>query len=207
MNDPHVARLQLHLLRAARVFEIGDRDDVARVVVDRAALRRAVAGDVEHHRAAGDAAPRPVIDAELRLVVARAQFLVGHAAPETVFVVADVREPVPLARRLCEEVVEAIVAVVADRDLAKHGMAELAAVEQRRIRLLLLPVHREYRPFAHQFGGGDDDVGRLQVEHADVVVRTKQAPGGFRRIAAHGGQFAVAGQLGGDVGHERVLQS
>ena len=150
VDDPHVARLQLHFLRAHGAFEVGDGDHVARTAIERPTLRGAIAGDVEHHCASGDAAPRPVIDAEPRFVVAFAQLFVPHAAPEAVLEVTDVRESVPLARRLREEVVEAVVAVVAHRNLAEDGVAELAAAEQRRIRLLLLPVHRKHGALAHQ---------------------------------------------------------
>jgi len=84
---------------------------------------------------------------------------------------------------------------------APKAEPEPAPAEERRIRLLLLPVHREHRAPAHEPGGRDDHLGRLQIEHADVVVRAEHSPRGLRRIAGHGGEVAVAGQAGRDVGH------
>ena len=124
-----------------------------------------------------------------------------HAAPEAVFEVADVREAVPLARCLRVEVVEHVVAVVADGDLAEDGVAELAAPIERRVGLLLLPVHREDGALLHEAGRGDDAFGRLQVEHADVVVVAEQSPGRFGGVPRDDRQFAVGGQLIGQFGH------
>src|SRR5215475_3082131 len=94
-DQDDVPGLELDALGAPRRLEVRDADRVRGGAVERAPLRLALAGDVEQHGAARDAAARPVVDAEAarRLL----QRLVGDAAPEAVLEVAHVTEAVPLA--------------------------------------------------------------------------------------------------------------
>jgi hypothetical protein len=113
-----------------------------------------------------------VLDAVLRAIAAR-DLVAGDAVVEAVLRVADVREAVPLRRGLRVEVVDDVVAAGA---LAGDRVTEVAAAEQRRIRLLELPVQRE-RPAApyqsrrlHRLRRGHE------VHAADLVVGAEQAP-------------------------------
>ncbi len=61
-----------------------------------------------------------------------------------------------------------------------HVKMKVAGTRDSSTRLLLLPIHREHRPFADELGSRDDDVGRLEIEHADDVVGADEAQAVFR---------------------------
>src|SRR5260221_1311682 len=69
-----------------------------------------------------------------------------------------------------------------------------------------MSVHREDGPLTDEPRRGNDNVRRLEIEHAYVVVRAEEPPRRLRRISGHDGKLVITGQRVRNVGHAVVLQ-
>ena len=188
-QEEQVAGLEPAALAFGRGDDVGDRDRLARPVVDRPPLRLAVPGDVDEHPAADDPVLGPALHAQQR--VAGHQALAGRAVVEAVVGVPEVAQPVDLRGDLREDVVEVLVAV--ERVAAEDGVPDGAPCGgQRWVQRVHRLVEVDHLAGAHARGPSQAPVGREPPDRAQLVVGAILAPGRSRRAVGAVEQFAVA---------------
>ena len=151
---------------------------------------RAGPTDIDEDEPSDDPASCPLVDAQRVRVVIADQRMRAPAVVAELWV-PDVREGIPLARRLR---VEVVVVVVGPGPEDLRRVAQGLATEHRRIGCLEAPAEREDRTPPHEAGRGEHPLAREQVQGAGAVVRPEDAPSHPGCEVPSPGQVTVAGQ-------------
>ena len=129
--------------------------------------------DVQDDGASDDSATCPVVDGVASLAADRlgSGSVVVHVAA-----VADVRQRVPLATRLREDVVPHVVEADAARLVDDVVPGQTTCGVERRIEEAQRRIERERRSAEYELGGTSAHLRCQQVEQSDLVVVAEQVP-------------------------------